>query len=212
MLKNKKVTILDYNAGNILSVKRAFEYCGANVQIKNKPKDIKNSSYLVLPGDGAFGHASKKLEELGIFNKIKEFAKTGKPILGICLGMQLLLSKSSEFGNHKGLSIIKGKNILIPKNTFLRFKLPSVGWNAIKFNLNKNNLTNIYKNSHKRPFYFTHSFYAVPEDKTKILAHYKYFKKDITAIIGHENIVGTQFHPEKSGLDGIKLLKNFLRI
>ena len=89
-------------------------------------------------------------------------------------------------------------------NKFI-FKFPS------KVNLNKNNLTNIYKNSHKRPFYFTHSFYAVPEDKTKILAHYKYFKKDIIAIIGHENIVGTQFHPEKSGLDGIKLLKNFLR-
>ena len=209
----KKVTIIDYGAGNILSVSRAFKECDCSVEITAKPSKIKDASFLVLPGDGSFSYASNKLKKIGIFEAIKSHFKKGNPLLGICLGMQMLLSKSEEFGINEGLSIVKGRIIKIKKQKKIYLKIPVIGWHSIKTKTEnyKNKIIKINKFNDKS-FYFVHSFKAIPQNKKELLAYYNYGTDNITAIIGKDNVIGSQFHPEKSGHNGINFVKNFLKI
>mgnify|MGYP000844129760 FL=1 len=207
----KNITIIDYGAGNILSVYRAFEHCGAKVNIVSKKSEIQSASFIVLPGDGSFSYASRKLKKLDFFHGLQSHVKKGNPLLGICCGMQFLLKSSEEFGNCKGLSVIDGKVIKIKKEKNERCKIPIIGWNKIKFIENKDKTLNKFKNvSDKKNFYFIHSYKAVPKNKKDILGYYEYGKQKINAIIGRNNVIGCQFHPEKSGQNGINLIKKFL--
>ena len=207
----KKVTIIDYGAGNILSVFRAFEACSVTTEVTTDVNKIKNSSYLVLPGDGSFKFAARSLKKMGMFNSIGNHYKKGKPLMGICLGMQMLMSKSEEFGYSSGLSIIKGEVIKIKKQKETHLKIPVIGWNNIIINKSSKNKFNFNINSSgKKNFYFVHSYKAVPQNNGELIGFYNYGNEKITAIVGKENVIGTQFHPEKSGKDGINLLKNFL--
>jgi glutamine amidotransferase len=209
----KKITIVDYGAGNILSVSRAFNECNASVEIQSDPKKIKNASFLVLPGDGSFSYASNRLKKTNIFEILKKHFEKGNPLLGICLGMQMLLSKSEEFGNNIGLSIIKGKIKKIKKQKKIYLKIPVIGWHPIitEEDQYKNQPLKINKFNSKK-FYFVHSYKAIPDKKKEILAYYKYGTEKITAIVGRDNVIGSQFHPEKSGQNGINLIKTFLKI
>jgi len=210
-MKKKKVTIIDYGAGNILSIQRAFEECKADVKIATKAKEIDQASCLVLPGDGSFSYASKKLKKYDFFEKILKHVNKGNPLFGICLGMQMLLTKSEEFGLNKGLSIINGKIIKIKKQKKPHLKVPVIGWHDLYGNLDKKKITFNIGNIDKKKFYFVHSYKAVTNVKKESLAHYNYGTEKITAIIGKENVIGTQFHPEKSGLNGLKLIAKILK-
>lgn len=205
----KKVTIIDYGAGNLLSIVRAFQKCGADVEITHNSKKIKNSSSLILPGDGAFGFAMNSLKKLEILKEIKDFSKSGNPIFGICLGMQLLFTESEEFGKHNGINLIKGKIIKI-NQTDKKYKVPIIGWNKVKISniYFKKKIFNIFNND---IFYFVHSFQVKTYNKNNLLAYYKYNNKNITSVVAKDNILGTQFHPEKSGVNGLKFLSKFLK-
>lgn len=212
----KKITIIDYGIGNILSIKRALEKLGEIVVLSKNKKEIVNSSHIILPGVGAFGEAMKNLKKFELEESIKTSAKKGNFILGICLGMQMLLKKSYEFGEHKGINLIEGEVCKIKedkKNKY--FKLPYIGWNSLIFrdsllNQKKNNLLNNIKKSDN--FYFIHSYEAKMKKNSNVLAKINEQGKLINAIIFKENIYGCQFHPEKSRESGLTLLKNFVNL
>ena len=207
----KKITIVDYGAGNILSLKRALEYLSLYVEVVLNPKSIDNANYLILPGDGAFGYAVKKLKDVKLYEPIINHINQKKPFLGICLGMQLLMTESNEFGRHKGFNIIEGKikKIKISKN----IKIPSIGWSEILINAKRNNLGFInFDEFNKKSFYFVHSFKADLKNNEDLIGYYYHGKNKIPAIIGKENVIGTQFHPEKSGKVGLNLIKKFIKI
>ena len=213
-MKNKKITIIDYGVGNLLSLKRAFEKVDADVLVTSNYKEIINSSSVVLPGVGAFKNAMKSIKNLNLIEPLKIIADKGVPLLGICLGAQLLLSKSEEFGITEGIDIIKGdvkhiKTFNIEKKKII---IPHMGWcNIVPTNEIKNKGNVLFKNlSEDDYFYFVHSFVSKPHNKDHLLYQTKYEEIEVTAIHGNKNVYGFQFHPEKSGLSGLKLLKNFL--
>ncbi len=210
----KKVTIIDYGVGNLLSLKRAFEAIDAEAIITNNPKKIINSSYVILPGVGAFKNAMKFINQLGLFDVIKQVAEKGNPLLGICLGAQLLLDGSEEFGLTPGLGIIRGnvKPIISYNRKNKKIIVPHMGWTNIYLKNNSGDkkkifLNNINKNDH---FYFVHSYVSKTTNINDTYYITEYEGIEITAIHGNENILGFQFHPEKSGKSGLKLLKSFL--
>jgi len=210
--KNKKmISIIDYELGNLFSVTKGFEKLGCSVKIINKPPEIINADFLVLPGVGAFSEGMNNLKEKNLIEPIKKYVNSGKPFLGICLGAQLLLSESEEFGKHLGLDIIQGKVVQfrIPKKEEKNYRIPHIGWNSILKNKKNVLLENIQDNSE---FYFVHSFYLVPEDKKNILAKTDYYGEEFCSILNKGNVYGVQFHPEKSGEIGLKILNNFLRL
>ena len=201
-----KISIIDYNAGNLGSIEKAFRFLGAEPKITKVIDEILDSDGVVLPGVGAFGECMNNFKESGyIENEL--FAKIEKkklPFLGICLGFQMLFDQSEEMGLHKGLGIIKGNIVRFPKSV----KCPQTGWNTI---IKKQPLSFLFNdipdNSY---FYFVHSYFASCEDKQDILGETDYVGNRFPSIIQKGNIFGTQFHPEKSGKIGLKLLKNFL--
>ena len=213
-MKSPRVAIIDYGVGNLLSVQRGLESCGADVIISNEPDEILKSDHVVLPGVGAFGNAIQALEMLDLPSLINEAVKQGKPFLGICLGMQLLLDESEEFGIHQGLGLISGKVQAIPTHATSGeiLKIPHIGWNNL---VEANNATweNTWLNNNKYgdAMYFVHSFMANPYHQEHRLADCIYGGHRITAVIRKDNIMGCQFHPEKSGVLGLKILQEFLR-
>tara|TARA_B100000427_G_C15393869_1_gene544541 strand:+ start:99 stop:749 length:651 start_codon:yes stop_codon:yes gene_type:complete len=216
VIKKNAVTIIDYGLGNLLSLKRALEFVGASVDITKDSKKIFSSSRVVLPGVGAYGKAMQAINDLNIKDQIISVAEKGIPFLGICLGMQLLLSESDEFGNTKGLNLIEGKvraiqDIVKNKNNL---KVPHIGWNTInKYDESKKLELDIFKNSNKNhSFYFVHSFVSMPKKAEHKLFNTIYGETELPAVIGDKNILGLQFHPEKSSKNGLKLLENFLKI
>lgn len=206
-----KVTIIDYEIGNLYSVKNALEYVGLEPIISNKIDIINNSDAIILPGVGAFNVAMRNLESLGLVDSIKKFVESGKSFMGICLGMQLLFSQSEEFGKYKGLDIIKG-NVVRFKNDKLNLrslKVPQVGWNQVyasKLLWDNTEMANV---SNGEYMYFVHSFYVEPEDCNKILSVTNYEGVTYCSSIKVDNVFACQFHPEKSGKEGIKILENF---
>lgn len=201
------IAVIDYGLGNLRSVSKAVESLGSEVEVTSKPESISKADGAILPGVGAFSKGMENINELGLSATIKEFAKSGKPFLGICLGLQLLFSESEEHGIHKGLDIIKGKVRKFETN----LKIPHMGWNAVKLqitNLKLKIFEGIPDNSY---FYFVHSYFVDPEDKSIVAGTTKY-DREFCSGIAKNNIYGTQFHPEKSAETGLKLLKNFLNL
>ena len=211
---SKKITIIDYGCGNILNLARAIKFIGYEVDITHDKNKIINSSYVILPGVGAFGNAMKQIEKYNLHNTILEYAKSNKPLLGICLGMQILLTVSYEFGVHKGLDLIEGKVIKISNEKNKEIKIPHMGWNEIYPNNNKKEWKNkILKNSSiGKSFYFVHSFVCITKDYDSTIAVCNYSDISIPAVIATGNVFGCQFHPEKSADDGLAVLKNFCEI
>lgn len=201
-MNEKYIAIIDYNAGNIKSVENAFQKTGALVKVTNNQKIIKDSIAIVLPGVGAFGDAMKNLDFFNLTDLIKSEIKR-KPFLGICLGLQLLFEYSNEKEHNEGLGIFKGYVDKIPDGV----KIPHIGWNQITI-LKKDSkiLKNIENNEN---FYFDHSFYAICENKS-IISSITNYGTDLTASIELDNIFALQFHPEKSSLKGMTIIKNFL--
>ncbi len=198
------IAIIDYGVGNLFSLSSSFKAIGADTVITGDPDVIKKADKLILPGVGAFGDAINKLRLTGLDKVIIDEANKGKPIMGICLGMQMLFEKSLEYGEHSGLGLIKGAVVpmegSIPKN----LKIPHIGWNALIFK-QKNPLFKYIKNGDC--VYFVHSFYAEGcESSTLATAEYG---KELTAAVASGNVYGCQFHPEKSGNVGLNILKAF---
>ena len=210
----KKITIIDYGCGNILNLVRAIKFLGYDAEITHEKKNILDSSHVILPGVGAFGNAMKQLELYNLKNTILEYAKLNKPLLGICIGMQLLLSESYEFGFHKGLNLIKGKVIKIPNKKNEEIKIPHIGWNELYPNNDKKEWKNKILNNSLigKSFYFIHSFVCLTKNPNSTIAVCNYSGISIPAIVSVGNIFGCQFHPEKSADNGLIILKNFCEI
>ena len=210
----KKITIIDYGCGNILNLIRAIHFLGYEVETTHNEKKILNSSHVILPGVGAFGNAVKQLENYNLLNAILKYAKLNKPLLGICLGMQILLSESHEFGTHKGLGLIEGQVIKISNKKNKEIKIPHTGWNEIyPSNDNKEWKNKILSNSLiGKNFYFVHSFVCKTKNPSSTIAICNYSGIAIPAIVSFNNIFGCQFHPEKSADNGLAVLKNFCEI
>lgn len=209
------VTIIDYGTGNLLSVARAFEHCGASVLLTNDPMKITNADYLVLPGVGAFADGMLGLTERGLVEPIKTFAAKDRPFLGICLGMQLMLDESEEFGANEGLGLIPGKVVAIPAvgSDGAPHKIPHIGWNEICAPANMSWEGSILGDTpDKSAFYFVHSYTAVPAKHGNRLADCYYNGQLIAAAIRLRNMYGCQFHPEKSGTAGLSILNDFLML
>ena len=206
----KKITIVDYGSGNVLSAQKSFikiakdNNIEVDVLISKKINDVKNSTHIVIPGQGAFSTCMNGLKKTdGLIDELSEFALIKKkPFLGICVGMQMLAKMSEENGDHDGLGWIDGQIKLLPGDNL---KLPHMGWNlVIPTNSKYNNLI-----STKNDYYFVHSYYFECADKDNILAETKY-GTNFASIVGKENIYGVQFHPEKSSSQGLNLLKEFI--
>jgi len=191
------IAIVDYGMGNIHSVQKALERMGGSTKIVNKPAEISRAGKLVLPGVGAFDDAMSELEKQGLIPAIKEFINSGKPFLGICLGMQLLFEKSQEAKRSKGLDIFKGEVKLFQPAKGL--KVPHMGWNQLKIKTNCILLKDIPDNSY---VYFCHSYYPAPEDKEVIAATCDY-GEEFAAVLCKGNVYATQFHPERASQWGL---------
>jgi imidazole glycerol-phosphate synthase subunit HisH len=209
----KIITIVDYGVGNLLSLQRGFEHLGAEVVITADIEKLRKANYIVLPGVGAFSNAMNELCKLNLVDPIIEITKKGVPLLGVCLGVQLLCDSSEELGETKGLGLIAGNVVRIPNKNLEgeRLKTPQIGWNELIPNNDLNWEGTILRDlSENDALYFVHSFMAVPKDKKHLLAYCLYGGNKITAVIQKDNIIGCQFHPEKSGKIGLLILKNFL--
>lgn len=210
------LVIVDYGMGNLLSVSRAFDYWNVKTTISNDPDIILNADRLVLPGVGAFRNAKDTLDEMQLTEAIIRFAMAGRPLLGICLGMQLLLSESEEFGLTKGMGLIPGSVIPIPKKTINGDKLmiPHICWNklmkGVKCSGWKDSILDGIEEDAE--VYFIHSYMAQVVCEQHQLASCEYGGYLVSAVIGKDNVVACQFHPEKSGPIGLAILKNFLTL
>jgi len=198
------VTIVDYNVGNIRSIVNMLRFFkNLNIKISNKRKEIINSDKIILPGVGAFGNAMNKIIKLELNDSINQYIKTGNSILGICLGMQLLMDNSNEFGYYKGLGLIPGNVAKIPLNTSKI--LPNIGY--FKLNFKKENMNPKIASSW---YYFIHLYHCVPLDPSHINSEIIINSNKIVSSISKENIHGCQFHPEKSSEGGVEYFKSFL--
>lgn len=197
--------IVDYGVGNLFSLKCSFAAVGENAVVTSDKSEIQNADKIVLPGVGAFGDAAKKLKEQNLDILLKDEAKSGKPILGICLGMQLLFEKSFEYGEHAGLALIPGAVRPISDVIGDGLKIPHMGWNELRFCGQKHNLFKYLSDGDY--VYFVHSYYAdTPREYVLATAEYG---APLTAAAANGNVAGCQFHPEKSGKTGLKILKAF---
>ncbi len=202
----QRITIVDYGMGNLKSVSKAVEKVGAKVTVSSAPESLINADKVILPGVGAFRDCMSNLEKFCLLDAIREFIKTGKYFLGICLGMHVLFEKSHEFGEHGGLCIIKGS--VSKFENIGNLPIPHMGWNVIKKRKPSPLLDNVNDGDF---FYFAHSFYVSPENKEDILTTTDY-GIDFTSSVNRDNIYGVQFHPEKSQTNGLKVLKNFAEL
>ncbi|MCR4594237.1 MAG: imidazole glycerol phosphate synthase subunit HisH [Clostridiales bacterium] len=202
------IAIIDYGVGNLFSLKSSFAYINQDAVVTGDKKVIDDADKIILPGVGAFCDAAEKLSIGGLDDFIREQAKKGKYIMGICLGMQLLFNKSFEYGEYAGLSLIKGDVCPISDVIPDGLKIPHMGWNALDF---KGEAHPIFKNIHEKDYvYFVHSYYATKCDESTIATcDYGY---PLTAAVAKDNVIGCQFHPEKSGDVGLNILKAFCEL
>ena len=205
-VKSPKVVIIDYGMGNLMNVKNALKKIGCEVEVTNKPSAIKKARAIVLPGVGSFKDCIENLKKNNLIHPLCDFISSGRPFLGICLGMQVLFTESEEFGYTRGLGIFKGRVVHFPREKGL--KIPHMGWNSIRIKKRAPHLKNIPDNSY---FYFVHSYYVIPEDKN-IIATTTEYGEEFASSIWRENVFACQFHPEKSQKVGLELLKNFKEI
>lgn len=207
------VVVIDYGIGNLFSVRRAFEQCGADVAVSDDPAVLAAAPRLVLPGVGAFADGMRGLIERGLDKVVIEYAASGRPLMGICLGMQMLASVSEEFGEHKGLGIIPGRVACIPRMDpeGKPYKVPHVGWAELE----TGNFAADWRGTILEGLepgdavYLTHSYAVTTDDPAHRLAYSRYNGKEVTSAIRKGNVYGVQFHPEKSAKVGLKIIANF---
>ena len=204
--------IIDYNSGNLRSAEKSFQLMSeelnlGKVKVSNKPEDVVNADRVVLPGVGAFADCKHELSSImGLYEAIEAHVKTGKPFMGICVGMQMMATCGHEHGYHEGFNWIKG-DVKIMEPNDKNLKIPHMGWNNVNILNSHPVFNNINENDH---VYFVHSYHFEVENNNNLLANVDYGGK-ITAAVAHENIIGTQFHPEKSQSVGLQIIKNFLQ-
>jgi len=202
------IAIIDYNMGNLASVKNAFAKLGKDTVVESNPENFAKYNKLILPGVGAFGDAMEHLRERNMIDAIKSFAQSGKPMLGICLGMQLLFESSEEFGNHEGLGLIKGDVVKFDTTKFEEpLKVPHMGWNRMF--TKKHPLFENLDDEHY--LYFVHTYHVECKDEADIIGE-TYYGYKFTSAVAHNNIMGIQPHPEKSHENGLKILQNFINL
>jgi imidazole glycerol-phosphate synthase subunit HisH len=209
-----KVTVVDYGLGNLLSVRRGFERCGASVTITSDPDIILSSSRVVLPGVGAFAHGMNELRNQGLDVVVREVVAKGNFLLGFCLGMHMLMNESEEFGITDGLGLIPGRVVPIPLTTIdgRSQKIPHIGWSSLVLSNSSESWDGglLQRVNLREAVYFAHSFMAVPNNPNHCIANSLYGDTLVHATIGRDNIYGCQFHPEKSGEVGLNVLRGFL--
>ncbi|WNC14407.1 imidazole glycerol phosphate synthase subunit HisH [Brevibacillus brevis] len=196
------IGIIDYGMGNLFSLSKALERLGYSYDFVSQPERLDECSGLILPGVGAFGDAVANIRELGLEQAIHDYAASGRPILGICLGMQLLFGKSEEHGEHIGLGLLNGEAVRFAGG---EYKIPHMGWNQLTLAQSHWLLDGVQTGDY---VYFVHSYHVRVGSPDILLATSDYHQ-DVTAIVGRENVYGMQFHPEKSGETGMRLLQNF---
>lgn len=208
------ITIIDYDAGNIKSVEKAIQYLGKEAVITRDKDEIMSAERVILPGVGAFGVAMDKIRSYGLEDVIHDYVATGKPFLGICLGLQLLFDESEESPGVKGLGLFKGKITKIPteykseNGEILTQKVPQIGWNSIEINPASKLFKGISDGSY---VYFVHSYYLTADNPEEVAAK-TFYGTEIHAAVEKKNIFATQFHPEKSSDVGLQILKNFISL
>ncbi|QQR81173.1 MAG: imidazole glycerol phosphate synthase subunit HisH [Deltaproteobacteria bacterium] len=193
-----EIAIIDYGLGNLYSIYKAFAYQEIPARLTDQPKSLKEASAIVLPGVGAFEDGMKGLNDRGFTEEVIRFAATGKPVLGICLGMQMLMDESLEMGQHKGLGLIPGRVIPFENNKEKPIKIPHMGWNEVKGFTTSPEM-----------YYFVHSYYVQPKNQDHVVGVTEYGSYQFCSIVQKDNILGFQFHPEKSANAGLALLKDF---
>ncbi len=202
------IGIIDYGVGNLFSLRSSFEAIGEEVFVSGNKEELEKADGLILPGVGAFADAIAKLRENGLDEFVKEQAESGKPLMGICLGMQLLFEKSFEYGEHEGLSLLKGQVVPMQGSLPHELKIPHIGWNALHIT---NDTCPLFEDLEKDDcVYFVHSYYA--ENCRDSLAATTEYGKELTAAVCKGNVYGCQFHPEKSGSVGMKILRSFCKL
>lgn len=201
------IAIVDYGVGNLFSLRSSFDAIGEDVTVTRDPEVLRQADRILLPGVGAFGDAAEKLERSGMREALLEEVKNGKPLLGICLGMQLLFDKSFEYGEHRGLGLIPGEVRPISEKIPEGLKIPHIGWNALSFPEGREK-SPLFRYIHEGDHvYFVHSFAGMNcEDSVIALSEYG---APLTAAVSRDNVFGTQFHPEKSGSVGLSILRAF---
>ena len=199
------IAIINYGVGNLFSLESSFNAIGQDVRVTSDPEDLKKSERIILPGVGAFEDAAKKLKSSGLIGTFLDEVKKGKPVLGICLGMQLLFTKSFEFGEHEGLNLIPGLVRYIGEVIPEELKIPQIGWNSLKLGTERDD-SSIIKNEGEY-VYFVHSYAAFCDEK--FITATTNYGADLTASVQNKNVYGVQFHPEKSGNVGLNILREF---
>ena len=195
------ITVIDYQAGNIRSVEKALEKSGASVRVSGKASDLEKSDAVVFPGQGSCDSSMVNLRNQGLDEVLVEWINSGKPFMGVCLGLQLLLEESDE-GDERGLGVLEGRVEKLPEGQ----KIPHMGWNSVRFTTDHPVFKGVSQNSY---FYFVHSYIAVPKASSIIAGHTEY-GRDFCSAVAFDNVVAVQFHPEKSGENGLNIYKNFV--
>ena len=199
------IGIIDYGVGNLFSLRRSLEYVGAEAVVSGDEAVLRSVGKLILPGVGAFGDAAAKLRATGLDQLVQEEAAAGKPLLGICLGMQLLFEESEEYGLHKGLGLLPGRVVAMEGRLPAGLPIPHIGWNGLTLT---NPACPLFRDTKDGDcVYFVHSYYA--EGCGDALAATAEYGRDLTATVWRDNVYGCQFHPEKSGEVGLQILRNF---
>ncbi|GFE85593.1 imidazole glycerol phosphate synthase subunit HisH [Steroidobacter agaridevorans] len=209
-----QVTVVDYGMGNLYSVQRALESVGAEVTVSGDAAVVAGASRLILPGVGAFADGMAGLRERGLVEPIRRHAQSGRPLMGICLGMQMLAGVSEEFGEHAGLDLIAGRVVAVPAVTTegSAQKIPNIGWRNLAPAENADwSRTALATTRAGESVYLVHSFHFVPTDARHVLAHCEYGGHRVTAAVGGGRMIGCQFHPEKSGAVGLQILSRFVQ-
>lgn len=204
-MRASKVTVVDYRTSNLLSITKALQNVGAVVELTQDAGRIAEADRLVLPGVGAFGAAMRNIDSMGIHEALVTFGKSGRPLMGICLGMQLLFGVSHEQGTFNGLGLVPGEVVEFPED--LSLKVPHMGWNQVEFRSG----SKLFGGLRDREYaYFVHSYYVSTDEK--YVAGTTEYGKKFPSVVEENNVFGIQFHPEKSQAFGLKILENFLRV
>lgn len=213
MTVSPSCVVLDYGIGNVFSVVQALKKCGVSPILSRNLRTIRSANHLILPGVGAFGRAADKLRDLELDHEVLDFISRGRPFLGICVGMQLLMDTGFEFGAHEGLAVLPGHVAKLDAvgPTGEKLRIPIIGWNELESPEPGRWCSSIFSAiPEKAAFYFVHSYAVVPKEEKDILAYARVGTGKVVAAVRRENVTGVQFHPERSGSDGLALLESFL--